>query len=287
MISASRPTGTRAPAPAVPAGALRPLPRRSGVPGWAARHLKPILGGLTVVVVLGAWQLCADTGIVDPAFVSSPSAVARSGAAYVTSAQFGRDAAASGTDFLIGFGLAVVVGIIVGFAMGWFRLVSYSLDYLVSLAYSAPRIALVPVLLVWFGIGARSEIATVFLMAVFPMIINTATGVRTVDRTLVELARSFSARPLRIFRTIVLPATVPHMLSGVRLAIGVGLIGVVVAEFTAASVGVGYMMETAANSFQTARVFVGLVIISLAGLALTQLARRVEQRFDRWRAEIG
>jgi NitT/TauT family transport system permease protein len=291
MTIGSRPPGIRmqGPVPAAnpaAAGAVRPLPERQGAANWTSEHLKPALGSLTVVVLLGAWQLCADTRIVDPAFVSSPSAIARAGVAYVSSAQFGRDAAASGLDFAIGFAFAVVVGILIGFAMGWFRLVSYALDYVVSLAYSAPRIALVPVLIVWFGIGARSEIVTIFTMAVFPMIINTATGVRTVDRNLVELARSFNARPLHMFRTIILPATVPHMISGVRLAIGVGLVGVVVAEFTAASVGIGYMMQNAANSFQTAQLFVGLVIISLAGLLLTQLARRLERHFDRWRTEV-
>lgn len=269
----------------MPPDALRPLPVERGPWAWVSGHPKPVLGGLTVVVVVGAWQLFAAMHIVNPAFVSSPSQIARSAGAYVTSSKFGQDLAASGTDFLIGFALAVVVGIVVGFAVGWFRYVSYALDYLISLAYSAPRIALVPVLIVWFGIGARAEVATIFLMAVFPMIINTATGVRTVDRTLVELARSFDASPMTVLRTVVFPAAVPQMLSGVRLAIGVGLIGVVVAEFTAASKGIGYMMETSANDFQTARVFVGLVIISLAGLILTELARRVEQHFDRWRMD--
>lgn len=253
---------------------------------FVMEHPKTFVGLGFIAVVMGLWQLCSDLGVVNPVFASSPSAVVRAGWSYVTSAAFGSDMASSGLSFIVGLALGLLVGIGLGLLMGWFRPVEYLLDYAVSGAYAAPRIALVPLLIVWFGIGLRTEVAMVFLMVVFPMIINTMAGVHSVDRTYIELARSLNCRRMQLFRTIVLPAAVPYILAGVRVAIGTALIGVVVAEFIASTRGLGYMMAQAANDFQTARVFVGLIIVSAVGLILTQIVHRIERRFDRWRVTL-
>ena len=256
-----------------------------GVMAWYKYHRHAVLGTASIVVIVGLWQLCAVTGVVSPIYVSEPSRIVTAGVRYVGSSAFRSDAWSSGVAFSIGFALSILVGIGAGFLVGWFRLAEDLLDYLISITYAAPRIALVPVFIVWFGIGTKTEIAVIFLMGVFPIIINTITGVHTVDRTLLELATSFGSSRRKLLRTIVLPASVPHMLSGIRLAVGTCLIGVIVAEFTASNAGIGHMMENAANSFETDRVFVGLVIISMAGLLLTQLLRRIERHFEMWRVE--
>lgn len=248
------------------------------------RNEPVLLGSLCLVLVLIVWQLASDGGWVDKKFVSSPVDVGRQLWAYVSTAQFYNDLRTTGLTFVYGMALSLVVGLALGLAMGWFRRVLYFLDYLVSVVYASPRIALVPLLILWFGIGRKTGVAMVFLMAVFPILINTMTGVQNVDPTLVEMCRSQKATRLQLIRTVIIPGSLPQMISGVRLAIGNGLIGVVVAEFLAGSdSGLGYSMQQAAQSFEAAQLFAGLVVISGLGLIVTQLLKLLERRFDRWR----
>src|SRR5438105_7211850 len=155
--------------------------------------------------------------------------------------------------------------------MGWYRRVGFGIDPFVAFFYSTPRIVLVPLLIIRFGIGIWSKIAVVFLGAVFPMIVNTMAGVRNVDGSLVKAAKSFGASDAQLFRTVVLPGSVPFILTGLRLGVGHALTGVVVGELVAAQAGLGLMMATAGATFQTSKVFVGLVIISTAGILFTVL----------------
>jgi ABC-type nitrate/sulfonate/bicarbonate transport system permease component len=256
-------------------------------PGFYARHERALLGLASVVVVIAAWQVCADLGVVNPLFASSPSLVASAGYHYVTSAQFAQDIAATGEDYAIGLALSIGVGVVIGFAVGWYRRVNYALDYLISFAYAAPRIALIPVIIVWFGIGTQSSVVITFLLAVFPVLVNTANGVRTVDHTLIEMARSMGVSRWGMFRSVLLPAAVPSIMTGIRLSVGLGLIGVIVAEFLASTVGIGHMMSLAASNYQTSLMFVGLIIISVIGVVLTELFNRLEHHFDKWRPSRG
>ncbi len=272
--------------PAVKAPVGRDLAVDSPMSPWQLRyrrHESTILGTTCLILALVAWQVVSDTKIVNPLFVSSPTNVAKALADYVTSEGFAKDAKATAFTFLIGLGLSTGAGILLGLAMGWSRRTRYFFNYLVSIVYSSPRIAIVPVLILWFGIGRETGIAMVFLMAVFPVVINTMTGVQTVDPSLVEMARSFKVSRFQMFRTVIVPAALPQMLAGIRLAIGVGLVGVVVAEFLAGTVGLGYTMQTAAQNFEAAQLFAGLVIISAFGLIATQLLRLLERHFERWR----
>lgn len=249
------------------------------------RRMEPVLlGGCCLVILLIAWQICADTGVVDKLFVSSPTDVGRQLGHYLATAQFWADLQTTGVTFLEGLGWSLVVGLVLGLAMGFFKRVGHFFDYAVSMTYASPRIALVPVLILWFGIGRKTGIALVFLMAVFPIIINTMTGVRQVDPSIVEMARSQNANKLQLIWTVIVPASLPSMISGIRLAIGNGLIGVVVAEFLAgSSSGLGYTMQVAAQQFDAAQLFAGLIVISGLGLLITQLLRVLERRFQRWR----
>lgn len=265
-----------APAPGVRAGSA-----------WRVRYRRAepvLLGSLCLVLVLIAWQLASDAGWVDKKFVSSPIDVGRQLWAYVSTQQFYNDLRTTGLTFVYGIALSLLVGLALGLAMGSFRRVRYFLDYFVSVVYASPRIALVPLLILWFGTGHKTGIAMVFLMAVFPILINTMTGVRNVDPMLIEMCRSQKATRLQLIRTVIIPGSLPEVISGVRLAIGNGLIGVVVAEFLAGSdSGLGYTMQQAAQSFEAAQLFAGLVVISGLGLIVTQLLKLLERRFDRWR----
>lgn len=270
-----------APAATLPAtgASARPRERR----GWAARYEALALKTAGIVSVLGLWELAVDLGWGDPSQLSSPVRVARAAYVYLGTAQFVEDIAASALEFAAGFGLAVAVGIALGFGIGWFRRLELLLDPIINFLYAAPRIAITPLIVLWFGIDLASKVAVIFLMAVFPIIINTAVGVRSVDADLRDLARSFNASDWQLIRTITVPSAIPFIVTGLRLAIGVAFIGVVVGEFVAATAGIGFSIQQAASSYQVDRVFVGLIIIGFAGVVLTEALRRLETQLARWK----
>jgi len=248
-----------------------------------ARHESTLLKIAGVVTALGLWQLIVAIGWVSPTVISAPSRIIIAGAKYVSSPQFAIDARTSGLEFLGGFGLAVIFGIVLGFLMGWFRRLENFLDPIVNFLYAAPRIALAPLLILWFGIDIQSKVAIIFLMSVFPIVINTILGVHSVDRDLMDLARSLNASSWQLIRTIIIPSSVPFIVTGMRIGLGVGLIGVVVGEFVAATSGIGYMIAQAASSYEVDQVFVGLIIVGAAGAILTEALRYFETRMARWK----
>lgn len=146
-----------------------------------------------------------------------------------------------------------------------------------------PRVAIGPLLVVWLGIGLSSKVALVFLIAVFPVLVKTSSGIRSIDQNLVRVARCFDATDLKIFRTIALPASVPFILGGLRIAVGQSLIGVFVAELLGAQYGIGALIENAGEQFQTETVFAGLLIFAAAGMVLTAFVRGMQRSFDAWR----
>jgi NitT/TauT family transport system permease protein len=142
-------------------------------------------------------------------------------------------------------------------------------------------------IIIWFGIGIWSKVAIVFLGAFFPICINSLAGVRTVDEELIKAGRSFGANDMRIFKTVVLPSSVPFVLTGLRLGVGRGLVGIVAGELFAATAGIGYLINVAGATFQTAKVFVGIIIICGFGMFLVDMLTRLERKFDRWRPQVG
>ena len=191
----------------------------------------------------------------------------------------------SGTNFAIGVGLAIVSGVACGVIIGWYRRLAMVFEPFLTALYSTPRVALVPLILIWFGIGMWSKVFIVFINAFFPVLLNTIGGVKAIDADLLRAARSFRASDWQIFTTIVIPGSVPFILTGVRQAVALGLIGVVVGEMFGGSEGIGYMVNYGGQTFQTDAVFLGVVIIAFAGIVLTWLAERLEKHFSRWRPE--
>jgi NitT/TauT family transport system permease protein len=242
-----------------------------------------LIGVGAVIVFLAAWQAVAAARVVPELFLPGPIDIAAAMASYVTSPEFVPDVTTSGQELLLGFGLAVVAGLPIGLLIGWYRRLRYALDPFISFFYSTPRIALLPLLIIWFGIGIWSKVAVIFLGAFFPIAINTLAGIRSLDPPLLKAARSFGASDLQIFRTVALPGSVPFILTGIRLGVGHALIGVVVGELVAAQHGVGLAMATAGSTFQTSKVFAGLIIIAGVGVILQILLQRLEGHFDSWR----
>jgi NitT/TauT family transport system permease protein len=248
---------------------------------------RAILGFASVAAVLLAWEWVAAKGLIDLVFISSPTRIAEAAVAWAASGDLWNDLKVSGIEFFVGYAMAVAVGIPLGIATGWYRRLFYILDPFISALYATPRVALLPLIFIWVGIGIWSKNVLVFLGAVFPILINTLAAVRTTDERLLRAARSFGADDLQVFRTIVLPSSVPFILTGLRLGVGRALVGVVVGEMVVAQAGIGLRISMAGNSFQTDTVFVGILIIAAAGMLSMEVLTRLERRFEKWRPRVG
>lgn len=252
-------------------------------PWWRRRGLTSAISTASVIVVLAAWQLCASQGVVDAKLTSSPSGVIQAARFLIGNGQLGSDVAASAKLFGVGLGLAIAFGAVGGVLIGWWRLVAAVFEPWIAILYSMPLIALLPLILVWFGISFSAEVVMVVLISVFPVLVSVITGTRNVDPELIRLARSFCGRELTIIRTVVLPSLIPYFVSGVRLAIGGGLIGVVVSEYFLGNSGIGGLIVTAGENLQSGEVFVGITVLALSAIVMTGLLRRAERHISQWR----
>ena len=249
---------------------------------------KKILGAAAVIVFLTAWELCGNTlQLINPLFMSAPSLVFKAAFQMFASGEIFNDLYVSGIEFVVGYILSVVVAIPFGIAIGWYKRFAYVCDPFVNAMNATPRIALLPLVIIWLGIGILSKVGIIFLGAVFPLLINTRDGVKTTPHNLLTAARSFGASEWQIFKSVVLPSTVPFILTGLRLAVGRALIGVMVGELYAATAGIGFMITVAGATFQTDKVFVGVLIFAISGMTLTAVIDRYEHRFDKWRPKVG
>jgi ABC-type nitrate/sulfonate/bicarbonate transport system permease component len=255
----------------------------TGPAAFYARHYNLILGSTGVVLALILWQWAGTSGAVNPMFISSPSRIVRAFIALSATGELLRDVIVSGKEFIYGFFLAIIVGVPLGILMGWYRPVKAIFDPFVSIFNATPRVALLPLIIIWLGIGINSKIALVFSGAVVAILLSTIAGVENLDASLIRAARSFGASDFQIFRTIALPGTVPFLITGMRLGLGHALVGVVVGELYAATAGIGFLIAVAGNTFQTDKVFVGVVIVAFAGLVFTGIFNRIEAHFQSWK----
>lgn len=192
----------------------------------------------------------------------------------------------SAAEFVLGFGAAILVGVVVGVLMGRFKVVYDYLDPWVSILYSSPLVALMPFYLLLFGVGLMSKVAIIFTVSIFPILLNTCTGIHSTDRNLLEVARSFSCSEMQTFTKIQFPSALPFVITGVRLGLGRALTGVVVGELFASQAGVGYLIATAGQSFDAATTLMGVLIFTLAGLALMTLLDWMGSFFAPWRSSL-
>lgn len=256
-------------------------PRRT----FYQKHEAAIIGGIAVVVVVALWEALWSAGRISPLFFTGPSQIVVRFVEEWSEGRLKQDMLYSGRNFVIGVGLAITTGVVLGVVIGWYRRLAMVFEPFLTTLYSTPRVALIPLVLIWFGIGMWSKVFIVFINAFFPVLINTIGGVRAVDRDLLRAARAFCASDWQIFTTVVIPGAVPFILTGVRQAVALGLIGVVVGEMFGGSEGIGYMVNYGGQTFQTDTVFLGVVIIAAAGITLAWLTERLERHFSRWRPE--
>jgi NitT/TauT family transport system permease protein len=246
-----------------------------------------LLGTTSFVVLIAAWQLIVDVGLVDGFLVGSPTKVASALGDQISSGVLFDQLKVSAYELAIGFGLATVLGVTGGVLMGWYGALNDAFDPFVWLGYASPLVAMYPVFLLIFGLGAPTVIAIAVLLAVFPILINTRSGVREVDARLIQAARSFGATDRQMFRKVVLPASMPLVMAGLRLGIGRALVGVVVGEFFVGDKGLGYSVAYYAGLLRTTDMIVEVVVIGALGVLLTQLLSLLERRIDSWRVEVS
>jgi NitT/TauT family transport system permease protein len=241
-----------------------------------------ILRCVAVVSILVAWEIYGRN--TNPILFTYPTAVAR---AAVDMTLDGTLLVALGQSLIVlvtGLVAGTIAGIALGLLTGRSAVAAALLDLPVNALYATPMVALIPVLVLWFGFGTTAKIVIVTLFVVFPVLINTTRGVRDVDPKLVEVARTFRSSERRLWLDLVLPSALPFIVTGIRLAIGRGLIGVVVAEFYTALAGLGFLVVSNANSFQTARTFVPIVLLMVLGVGLTSVLEWIEGRVAPWRS---
>ena len=249
------------------------------------RYQSLVLGGGSLLLVIAVWEMAWQAQLISPLFFSGPSAIAKQLAYTWTRGNLKSDLVYSGTNFVLGFGAAIVAGVALGILVGWYKTLRLLLNPMLTALYATPRVAMIPLILIWFGIGMWSKVFIVFISAFFPILVNTVGGMRAIDRDLLRAARAFCASDWQIFRTIAIPGSVPFILTGIRQGVALGLIGVVVGEMFGGSQGIGFMVAYGGQTFSTDTLFVGVIIIAAAGIALTWLAERLERRFSQWRPE--
>jgi ABC-type nitrate/sulfonate/bicarbonate transport system permease component len=249
---------------------------------------KAILGTTAVVIFLSAWELVGNTlQLINPMFMSAPSLIWKAAVQLFASGEIWNDLRVSGIEFGWGYLLSVLVGVPFGIATGWYKKMAYIFDPFINAMNATPRVALLPLVIIWLGIGILSKVGIIFLGAVFPILINARDGVKTTPYNLLTAARSFGATEWQIFRSVVLPSTLPFIITGLRLGVGRALIGVMVGELYAATAGIGFMITVAGATFQTDKVFVGVLIFALSGMISMEILSRLESRFDKWRPKVG
>jgi NitT/TauT family transport system permease protein len=250
----------------------RPLPR------W-------VITLISICCVLILWEIFGRD--INPVFGSYPTAIARAFWELLVTGQLSEALYESLRPFLLGYCLAIVVGIPLGLVIGRFRVAEAALGIYITAGYAMPLVALVPLLILWLGLGFAVKVAVVFLMALFPICINTWLGVTAVPKTLIEVGKSFVAPNTVILRRIILPATLPYIMAGIRLAVGRAVVAMVIAEFFTTISGLGAVIINSANNFDTATMFVPIIILMVMAIGLNGLIGWVERRVAPWQAEIA
>jgi NitT/TauT family transport system permease protein len=252
------------------------------------RRLTPVaLGVVSFAAIFLAWELAVRAGWLNPFFTSQPTAIA---AALIRSAESGELWQSVGVtlgEFAAGFGAAIVVGFSVGVLAGRSRTIEYALDPFIWFIYSAPLIAFYPLFVLWLGLGTRTVVAISFLLSVTPIAVNTTSGIRQINSSLILAARSFGAGPRDLLWKVVLPGSVPMIVAGLRLGVGRALTGVVIAELFVPSGGIGSSIAYNAGLLRTTNMLAALMVIVALGVICTQSLSAIEARFDTWRTGPG
>ena len=248
---------------------------------WSIYDHPNLIRTASVIVFLILWEIYGRR--TDPILFTYPTAVAVAFWKLLISGELAHQLLVSLSALAAGFGASLVLGVILGLAMGRSRLAEATLEPHINALYATPQVALTPLLMMWLGLGFAVKVAVVFLFAFFPILINTASGAKNVSASMVEVGRAYLAPPRQILFKIVFPAALPFIMAGVRIAIGRGLVGMIVAELFTAITGLGAMLSLYGNIFETAKMFVVIIILALLGIGLIHASQALERKLANWK----
>jgi sulfonate transport system permease protein len=235
---------------------------------------------VSLAVVLTLWEVLGSH--IDPVLFTKPSLIAVAAVQMIVSGELWNYLAPSLVVLAIGLSLAAVIGIAVGLVLARFWVVDVAFGVYITFLYSIPSVALVPLIVLWAGYETTAKVIILFMFAFFPMAINTYQGVKNVDPKLVEVGRAFRCSERQLWANVILPGALPFIVTGLRLAVGRGLIGMVLADLYTAISGVGYLIVRTASTYQVDRMFVPIVTLGLLGVTLTALLRLLERQVAPW-----
>jgi ABC-type nitrate/sulfonate/bicarbonate transport system permease component len=235
-------------------------------------------GFLALILII--WQIVGP--FINPIFFTYPSKIAVAFYTLTINGDLPYYLAQSLEVMFYGLASAIIVGIPLAVAMARVRWLDWALDFPINALYATPLVALVPLLVLWFGIYLKAKIIVVFLFAVFPILINTYQGVRECDKNMLEVARSFRSSEWRVWQDVLLPFALPYIAAGIRLAIGRGLVGMVIAEFYTTISGLGFMITRYANNFEMDKTFVPVIVLMVLGVSLTSGLKALERHLAPW-----
>lgn len=256
------------------------IPRQS----FADKHRKVLLGLLAVAIFLAAWQAVFLVVPFNKLFVSKPNLIWDALLELVASGDLLRDLAISAVPFAYGFSAAVVVGVTLGVVMGRRERVAYALDPIMTIFYASPLVALAPLVIVFFGVGVSGKAIIIFVLSVFPFIFNAQAGVHAIDPLLINVVRSMGGTERDLYLKVLVPGVLPYIVAGARIAVGRGLIGILVGEFFAASEGIGYAIARFGDLFALDKMFACILVIMVIAVVLTEGIRWAERAAFPWRA---
>jgi NitT/TauT family transport system permease protein len=249
-----------------------------------ARHRLFVIAirAVSLAIVLGAWQIGGQR--VDSVLFTTPTAVAAAAVQMVASGELWSYLWPSLVVLVVGLAISAAAGIAVGLLLARFWVMDVAFDMYITFLYSTPTVALVPLIVLWVGFEFTAKVVILFLFAFFPLVINTYQGVKHVDPRLLEVGRAFRCSERQLWANIVLPAALPFIVTGLRLAVGRGLIGMVLADLYTAISGIGYLIVRSASTYRVDKMFVPIVVLGLLGITLTALLRAAERWVAPWTA---
>lgn len=250
---------------------------------WMSARMRWGIG--SVIAFLLLWETVGTLHILPPKYISQPSLVVQAGYELYAKGSLFHHIYISLAEIVLGFLIAVVLGLLLGVLMGRNRIIGGLFDPLIMALYATPRVALVPLFVVWFGVGMGSKIFVVFAGALFPILVNTMTGIRQSDRILLRAARSFGASEWQTFTKVLLPGALPAMMTGIRLGWGRGILGMVIGEMYVSMAGLGHLISTAGNSMKTDQLLFLIVVVSAIGYLTTVGFQMLERKMTPWRKE--
>jgi ABC-type nitrate/sulfonate/bicarbonate transport system permease component len=266
-----------------PAGAAAPgRTTRRRPPGWRERRRDRFLAIATPIVLLGVWELAAHAGWIDFRYFPAPSEIIAKGIELTRNGMLADQVLITLWRLALGLLIGGVPAILLGLAMGLYRPLRAMLDPLIAATYPIPRSALLPLIILLFGLGESAKVFMVALGAFYPIVINTAVGMATIPRIYFDVAHNYGAKGLRLFRTVALPGALPMIMSGVRLGVGLALIMIVIAEMFGAEEGLGFLLWNSWQVFAIETMYVGLLTIGILGYLVNLITVTAERRLVPW-----